>query len=325
MGCNQSSDEVSAAVEAEQVVAPITILVTGKSGSGVTSLCRRFTDKEFNEAMPKGTLGTGTRDVTVNGQAVPVTVLDCDDESSRPKFCKVDAILYPVDTGDEVEEPFDGIFKRIQRLYLSNDRARAYMLQNSVSLTHSGSFGDDSASELRAAHVSVGSLGPVQWTKASKEAHDQYGVVGTDVSGAGGGVGAVGGAPGSDTSSTSRVSPPHVDASAVPGLSARKPSLSIRTKKSPQHSSQGTRQPIQDSIPPLHVMLTKADKLVEAGDRHRICRVRAMASNWSLANRCSVSFVSSKTGQGLEEALGALIRDIVWRRHAERVAAAQMN
>ena len=76
-------------------------------------------------------------------------------------------------------------------------------------------------------------------------------------------------------------------------------------------------RPLRDSIPPLHVVLTKADKLVQENDRHRIRRVRAMASNWSLANRCSVSFVSAKTGQGMEEALSALIRDVVWRRHAE--------
>ena len=58
---------------ASAATAPISILVTGRAGCGVTSLCRRFVTKGF-ESPTVSMIGTGTRTVVVNETNVPVTV-----------------------------------------------------------------------------------------------------------------------------------------------------------------------------------------------------------------------------------------------------------
>jgi len=298
MGCTSSSPKHSADDEdalAKAATAPISILVTGRAGCGVTSLCRRFVTKGFESPMV-GMVGTGMRTVAVNGTNVPVTLIDSNDRERRRDFPHVDGILYPVDAGGDVEEPFAGIFKRINRLYIAEDKRQAFRLQNTLSRGTTGS-----CDGIDAPHVMLGSMGASRLTEASKAADNEYGVVSV-------GVGSGAGSKESNDSIGASIGLP------------RPPTLVVRTERSPKHRGlldpQEPQQPLKDSIPPLHVVLNKADQLVEAGDRYRVRRVRAMASNWSMANRCNVSFVSAKTGQGLEEALGTLIRDIVWRRHA---------
>ena len=69
--CVAGADDEDALAKA--ATAPISILVTGRAGCGVTSLCRRFVTKGFESPMV-GMVGTGMRTVAVNGTNVPVTV-----------------------------------------------------------------------------------------------------------------------------------------------------------------------------------------------------------------------------------------------------------
>lgn len=325
MGCCSSTSDTGpnepSFEPGSPLIQPMTILVTGKPGSGVTSICHRFVHKEFPDDAQKATIATGGREVAVNGNNVLVTLVDCNDKRAMKQHQgKYDAVMYAIDAGTTTEgSPFDGIFKRIERLYLARDKRKAFMLQHSIS--GGGSFTDgggstSSVSDVPNVAVHVSDMRNVELAPMFKNARSEFGIVQASMNGGAGGAGA-GAAMSSQTNGSNDDGAQSSFREPVGTLRLSRPNLEVRTDKSPKVPNSEVNQPLQDTIPPLHVVLTRADELVKSGDRYRIRRVRAMASNWSMANRCSVSFVSSLTGQGMEEAFSSMIRDIVWRRHAE--------
>lgn len=66
----------------------------------------------------------------------------------------------------------------------------------------------------------------------------------------------------------------------------------------------------RQSAPPMAVVVTMCDVLDASADTdpQALLRLRAMAANWSSANRMRVTFVSSQTGVGVNSAMAHLIK-----------------
>ena len=154
-------------------------------------------------------------------------LIDSNDRERRRDFPHVDGILYPVDAGGDVEEPFAGIFKRINRLYIAEDKRQAFRLQNTLSRGTTGS-----CDGIDAPHVMLGSMGASRLTEASKAADNEYGVVSV-------GVGSGAGSKESNDSIGASIGLP------------RPPTLVVRTERSPKHRGLLDPQEPQQCVPAL--------------------------------------------------------------------------
>jgi len=332
MGCHTSKASSVCIEPVPMAPQRVTILVAGGPGTGKSSLCRRFIHKTFSQDDQGAPFTCGTREVTVDGAVVTITVVDVG-TASPEEIQSADGVLLTVRA--DAKQPFAGLYKHTDALDLPGNAARSLLSPSPSTGTgtkkagasgkiqplqlpaHSGFTCSDSVpsplSSTRSSQTGVG-----QSFKASDEAATTPSfVVGFDTAPELPVVGRL---------DTGRVSTTSSIRERVPTVYR---TLALNTApvegKDPFNKSKTRRRkrsfhadiPVAVAVTACDVVDSEEHKAAHPG---HVAMLRSTAANWSNARRCRVTFLSAKSGIGVSGAMSHLIQEVVV--HKRRAAKA---
>lgn len=245
--------------------------------------------------------------------------------ATQSELDRTDGVVYVV-RGD-TPSPFDDIYKFTDKLYNMGPKAACARLRSLAGSEHQRPICECRASpgsgspQLCVAHGSPSNEDRTVFTPPSRHSLRQVSPHGADESVSLSSMSASGHRSGW----ASPASPAHWSYR-LPGAESGLP-LRLDTSAQVEMGSsfkKPKRGDLFDSCTgelPMDVAVTHCDILDARAseDPHTLIRLRAMAANWSSANRCRVTFVSAKSGVGINSALAHVIK----RLYLQRVAAAQ--